>query len=142
MKNGKKILSVLLVLCMLLSFSILAMAEDETPTYNWQPIPTSCEGLGAGDIYLSFDNNWCQGIVSPGNGYAGTHTAECMSSGTWFVDVEHSVVKGTYTAPAEYTSSGEDETVVFDPSVNGEYGSIAIYYYGYQLCAYISFLFY
>lgn len=119
MKNIKKILSVLLALCLLLSLGTFALAADETPTYNWQSIPTSAEGLKAGDIYLNFDNSWCQGIVSPCDGYAGLHTAECMSAGTWFVDVEKGLVKGTFTALADYTSSGEDETVVFDPSTTG-----------------------
>ena len=119
MRNKKRIISVLLALCLLIPFGTLALAADETPSYSWQPIPTSAEGLKAGDIYLTFDNNWCQGIVTQGNGYAGLHTAECMSAGTWFVDVEQGVVKGTFTALAAYSSSGEDETVVFDPSTTG-----------------------
>ena len=128
MRTQKRILSVLLALCLLIPFGTLAMAQDETPSYNWQPIPTSGDGLKAGDIYLTFDDSWCQGIVTPGKGYAGVHTAECMASGTWFVDVEKGLVKGTYTALAAYTSSGEDETAVFDPSEN-ELGCAYIYYY-------------
>lgn len=128
MKNKKRILSVLLALCLLIPFGTLALAVDETPSYSWQPIPTSAEGLKAGDIYLTFDDNWCQGIVTPGKGYAGLHTAECMSAGTWFVDVEQGIVKGTFTALAAYSSSGEDETVVFDPSET-ELGCAYIFYF-------------
>lgn len=113
MKTSKKLLSVLLALVLALSCASLAFAEETDP---WVHIPTSPEGLQKGDLYLLFDDNWCQGVTQPGAGYAGLHTAECMTAGTWYVNLKNYQVKGTYTSLAAYTTSGTDETVTVEPS--------------------------
>ena len=114
MKTSKKLLSVLLALVLALSCASLAFAQDFPD--RWDPIPTSPEGLQKGDLYLLFDDNWCQGVTQPGQGYAGLHTAECMTAGTWYVNLSTYRVKGTYTSLAAYTTSGTDETVTVEPS--------------------------
>ncbi len=114
MKTTKKLLSVLLALVLALSCAAVAFAEE--PGDRWDPIPTSPEGLQKGELYLEFNDDWCQGVTQPGQGYAGLHTAECMSAGTWFINLSNFKIKGTYTSLAAYTTSGTDETVTVEPS--------------------------
>ena len=116
MKKTKKLWVVLLALALVLMLGVCAAAEGTDD--GWEPIPTSSAGLHKGDLYLQFDDDWAQGVTQPGAGYAGLHTSECMAAGTWFVNMERMMIKGTYTALAAYTTSGEDETVVVDPSVS------------------------
>ena len=86
MTTGKKFLSILLSLCLLLSFGTLAFAEGETPDYHWQPIPTSTEGLTEGDLYLDLSWFFFSMILSGANMEDAAATFAMLESGTWLYD--------------------------------------------------------
>ncbi len=116
MKACKKTTAVLLALLMLFSLGTVAFAADSG---NWTPIPTSPEGLQNGDYYLDFTALLTQTVQ---------HDAEVSqedlaamiavyNGGTWFIDYDAMLLKGTIVIPAFMSDTGEDEITELTPDM-------------------------
>lgn len=98
----KKMLSVLLALVMTLSLGAVAFAADDG--YNWSPIPTSPAGLNDGDYYLDFTD-----IINADPEFPEAEHAKFIAAyngGTWYIDYNAKKLKGSITDPASQT--GDD----------------------------------
>ena len=103
--NTKKMLSVLLAALMLASLCVTAFAEDVV--YRWKQIPTSPDGLNAGDLYFDFP---------PADGGENAPTqAEYYAfvNSTWYVDEEHCKARVVWCADAdESVTHGQTEEIL------------------------------
>ena len=111
----KKILSVLLALVMTLSLGAVAFADDEN--YNWVPIPGSPDGLSDGDYYIDWTYYFTYSAQMEGSTISPSdleRMIDVYNNGTWFIDYDAPALKGTVVVPADMTESGEEETEVFD----------------------------
>ncbi len=90
----KKLLSVLLAALLLLGTVAagLSAAAEEPDPYNWQPLPTSPEGLAEGDYYLNYTGNWYNRDIQD------IHL-ETGSDAQWYLDEDAMVLKGPYQYP-------------------------------------------
>ena len=70
----------------------LTAAAEETDPYNWQPLPTSPEGLAEGDYYLNYTGNWYNRDIQD------IHL-ETRSDAQWYLDEDAMVLKGPYQYP-------------------------------------------
>ena len=123
MKTTKKILSVLLsvVLCL----SVLGVAAFAVPPEgNWTPIPTSPNGLQAGEVYLDFTPAFAEenAMIDASE----TDIIDCMNNGTWYVDCENHAVYGTYGLPQGVETEGNAVDVI-EPGFSGRN---AVFFYG------------
>lgn len=70
--------------------------------YTWTPIPTSPEGLAEGDYYLDFSFDWA--AWSPD---VRADRVEMFSNGTWYVNHQNKLLRGSFTVPADMSETGE-----------------------------------
>ena len=73
-----------------------------TDPYTWTPIPTSPDGLADGDYYLDFSFDW--DAWSPD---VRQNRVELFNGGTWYVDHQNKMLRGSFTVPAEMSETGE-----------------------------------
>ena len=104
----KKMLSVLLALVMTLSLGAVAFAADDG--YNWTPIPCSPAGLNNGDYYLDFTD-----LLTASPDITEAERAAYIAAyngGTWYIDYDAKKLKGSIVDP-----NSAPAVVNFDPSM-------------------------
>lgn len=104
----KKMLSVLLALVMTLSLGAVAFAADDG--YNWTPIPTSPAGLNDGDYYLNF-TDFLTSVPDIAESERAAYIAS-YNGGTWYIDYTAKKLKGSIVDPMSAPA-----VVNFDPSM-------------------------
>lgn len=70
--------------------------------YTWTQIPTSPDGLADGDYYLDFSFDW--DAWSPD---IRQDRVAAFSGGTWYVDHQNKMLRGSFTVPANISETGE-----------------------------------
>ena len=109
--KAKKGMSLLLALVLALSLGVTAFANGDG--YNWTPIPTSPEGLTAGEYYIDW-TGFCD-LLAEGDDQAAPgyyeRMAEIYNDGTFYIDYEAHQLTGTTVVPADFSESGEEETI-------------------------------
>ena len=69
--------------------------------YTWTSIPTSPDGLAEGDYYLDFSYDW--EAWSPD---VRQNRLDMFNGGTWFVDYQNKMLRGSFTVPASMSETG------------------------------------
>ena len=89
MKTGKKLLSVLLAVVMLLSLGSFALANSPVDEDGWMRVPTSPDGLEDGDLWIDFTYLFSENATEEEKAAA----LEYFNSGEWSVNIAEQLVK-------------------------------------------------
>ena len=100
--------------------SVCQQTEAEDLSFddcNWTPLPTSPDGLENGAYYLDFTT-----FASMAGGTPQEMEAflNMYNNGEYFFDEEKLVFKETLTVPAEFSESGEDETITLTDFIEND----------------------
>lgn len=123
MKTGKKILSVLLAAVLLLSFGMLAFADDEAgdeTSYTWVRIPSGSSGLNKGSYYLDWSAYSALRAADDPDNTAADYLA-IFNAGEYYVDYDKLVMKGSYTVPAGFMGNEEALQMQIIPEESFDY---------------------